>query len=357
MSTILVIMEIIFWLSSLIVIYTYIGYPLLIAAWARLGSRRHRREPITPKISFIIAAYNEEEQIAGKLESCFNINYPQELVEIIVISDGSTDKTEEIIEKMVPSHPNLTLVRMKNHDGKALALNTGVEMARGEILIFTDARQRLDPNCARALVANFVDPTVGAVSGELIFVDEYQRPQMGGVGFYWKYEKWIRRAESAVHSTCGATGALYAIRRNLFFSIPEGLILDDVLIPMRAPLLGYRTVFESNAYAYDRIAESSDAEFARKVRTLYGNYQLLAFEPRLLSPGANPIFLQFFSHKVCRLIAPFCLIALLITNIFLLSGYYILFFAMQIFWYLLAIAGYRLNNSSGIAAAKSQEAQ
>jgi poly-beta-1,6-N-acetyl-D-glucosamine synthase len=349
-------MEIVFWYSALLVFYTYVGYPLLITAWAKYSGRPHRREPITPRISIIIAAYNEEAHIAAKLESCFGLNYPQELVEIFVASDGSTDRTEKIVNEYLLRHTNLTLIRLKGHGGKAEALNAGASMSRGEILIFTDARQHLEPNAARALVANFADPTIGAVSGELLFVDEHQRPQMSGVGFYWRYEKWLRRAESAVHSTCGATGALYAIRRSLFFPIPAGLVLDDVLIPMRAPLAGYRTIFDSSAQVYDKIAGNSDAEFVRKVRTLYGNYQLVSLEPRLLSPVRNPIFIQFFSHKVCRLMAPFCLIALLVSNLFLLSGIYLFFFLMQIGWYLLATAGYLLNNSALPAEAAGKKA-
>lgn len=332
--------KLVFWAALVVACYTYLGYPLLIAAWARLRPRRPRSAQITPTVSIIIAAHNEEARIAAKLESCFALDYPQERLEVIVASDGSTDNTDRIVEHLRAFHTNLRLVKLDRQRGKAAALNAAVAAAQGELVIFTDARQALRPDAARALVAGFADETVGAVSGELVFVDERSRPQMGGIGFYWRYEKWLRKQEAVVHSLCGATGALYAIRRELIGVLPEGLILDDVMIPMRAVLAGYRTIFASNAVAYDYIAENPEAEFARKVRTLCGNYQLLAFEPRLLDPRANPIFVQFFSHKVMRLIAPFSLIALLAANLFLLSGFYLCCFALQMAWYALAVVGH-----------------
>lgn len=338
-------MKIIFWLSALIIFYTYIGYPIVIALWARLRARAVTRSEYTPRISIVIAAYNEEAHIAAKLASCFALDYPASLLEIIIASDGSTDNTDEIVRAHTIENNNLTLLRIP-HAGKAAALNAAIAKVRGDIVIFTDARQPLDGNVARRLAANFADQSVGAVSGELVFIDEADRPHMGGVGLYWRYEKWLRRAEARVHSICGATGALYAIRRELLAPLPAGLILDDVLIPMRAVLAGYRIAFDGSAYAYDRIAADTDAEFVRKVRTLYGNYQLLALEPRLLSMRANPIFLQFFSHKICRLLAAPALVALLLSNLFLTEGLYLLLLAAQLGWYLLALCGWLITTPS-----------
>lgn len=337
--------KLIFWAAALTAAYTYAGYPLLIAAWARWRPRGIKRAAIAPTITVVIAAHNEEARIDAKLASCFALDYPRALMDVIVVSDGSTDKTDEIVTRLCAGHENLALVALPSRRGKAAAINAALSAAKGEIIIFTDARQALSRDAARALVANFADDTVGAVSGELVFVDEQHRPQMGGVGFYWRYEKWLRKCEAAVHSVCGATGALYAIRRKLVEPLPEGLVLDDVLVPMRAVLAGYRAVFDENAIVYDRLAVSAGNEFQRKVRTLYGNYQLLAIEPRLLLPSVNPVCWQLFSHKVCRLIVPFCLIAMFVFNLFLTTGIYGLILLMQTGWYLLALAGYLMSGA------------
>lgn len=336
----LLFIKLIFWGSMVLVIYTYVGYPLFIAFWAHFMSVKIHRKPIKPRVSIIICAYNEEQYIGAKISNCFQLSYPKQLIQLIVVSDGSTDNTELIVSNRILTDKNLQLIKLSEHKGKAEAINSGVAAAYGEILIFTDARQLLAPDAISSLVENFADLTVGATSGELLFVDEKEKPEMKGISFYWKYEKWIRQAEAEIHSMCGATGALYAIRKELFTSLPQGLVLDDVLIPIAAPLSGYRLVFDSNAQVYDRISDSNKNEFMRKVRTLYGNYQLLIIEPRLWNPWANPIFLQFFSHKICRLIAPFCLIAMFVSNLFLLSGFYFFLLIMQLTWYLLALVGF-----------------
>lgn len=343
MITFELVMKIIFWGSALLVAYTYFGYPLLIAAWARFKKQPIQRRPLSLPVTIIISAYNEEQHIEAKLDSCFQQDYAQDLIQVIVVSDGSTDATEAIVNNYKRGDYQLKLITLKDHVGKAQALNSAVVASTGAILIFTDARQLLSKGAVSSLVANFADAKVGACSGELLFVDEDHRPNMSGVGLYWRFEKWLRETEASIHSMCGATGALYAIRRELFEFIPPGLVLDDVLIPMRAPLAGYRIVFDGNAQVYDHIAVSNEAEFTRKVRTLYGNYQLLSVEPRICIPKFNPIFFQFFSHKICRLLAPFGLIAMFIANLFLWSGIYPTLMVLQISWYLLALAGFMLN--------------
>lgn len=339
-------LKLVFWGSAFLVAYTYFGYPLLIAVWARLAGRANYRSPLNLPVTIIISAYNEEKFIAAKLESCLQQDYPSGLMQIIVVDDGSTDNTAEIVTSYCKSYRHILLLSLKDHAGKAVALNSAMSKASGQILIFTDARQKLSPSAVSSLVANFADAQVGASSGELLFVDEEERPQMQGIGLYWRFEKWLRQTEALIHSMCGATGALYAIRRELYAALPKGLVLDDVLIPMRAPLNGYRIVFDKNALVYDRIAANNEAEFTRKVRTLYGNYQLLAIEPRICLPGYNPIFFQFFSHKICRLIAPFGLIVMFISNLFLWEGIYPFLLTMQISWYLLAFIGFWIDNTT-----------
>ena len=189
--------------------------------------------------------------------------------------------------------------------GKAAVLNDVVPRASGAIVVLADARQRFEPDTVRALTRPFADPAVGAVSGELILTETLEGPAVGrGVGVYWRYEKLIRKSESRVDSTVGATGAIYAIRRELFEPIPEDTLLDDVLIPLRIVRRGYRVLFEPAARAWDRVAASAGEELARKVRTLAGNFQLFVREPWLLDPRRNRIWLATVSHKGLRLLGP-----------------------------------------------------
>jgi cellulose synthase/poly-beta-1,6-N-acetylglucosamine synthase-like glycosyltransferase len=214
-----------------------------------------------------------------------------------------------------------------------------VEQTSGSILVFGDARQLLDRSAVRELVANFQDPSVGGVTGELMLVDGSGKESGDAVGLYWRYEKALRSMESDIHSTLGATGALYAIRRELYKPIPVHTILDDVAIPMSVVLGGKRIVFERAARAYDCVDNSTSAEFTRKVRTLTGNFQLLRQMPELLNPWRNPVFSQFVSHKVGRLLVPYFLMLLFLSNPFLQGAAYRGLFVLQCGWYLLAIAG------------------
>ena len=222
------------------------------------------------------------------------------------------------------------------HRGKAEALNSGVARATGEVVVFADARQRFEKDAVRELVANFADTSVGAVSGELVLQEE----QTNAVGAYWRYEKRLRAMESDIHSVPGATGAIYAIRRELFAPLSPGTILDDVVIPMRIVLAGKRVIFDPAARAYEVTSQSTESEYERKARTLAGNYQLFAQMPELLAPWRNPIFVQMVSHKLGRLLVPYCLAALFLSNLFLLQGSYVVVLVGQLLWYTLAGAGW-----------------
>ncbi len=336
------VVEFVFWLSFFVIIYTYIGYPLLLSAWRSLARKRVRKGEILPSVSVIVAVYNEEGIIERKLKNLFDLDYPASLLEIIVSSDGSTDQTEAKVGRWQEQHsngPSLLLQTAPAHVGKAAALNRAVAHARGEILVFADARQWLDRQAVAALVANFADDRIGAVSGELILMDRPGGDGAAGMGLYWRYEKWLRKMESDVDSMLGATGAIYAVRKGLYDPIPAETILDDVLIPMQAVFKGYRTVFEPKALAYDFVTRRTENEFTRKVRTLSGNYQLLWQIGALWSWRRNRIFFQYFSHKVARLVVPFMLMLLLFSNLFLMHGFYFVFFWLQVVWYGLAVLG------------------
>jgi len=334
-------METIFWVNFAFVLYVYFGYPGLLMLCRRLGARPVKKQHCEPAVSIVIAAHNEQERLERKLKNCFELDYPKRKLQIIVSLDGPTDGSEFIVWKYVSQR--VELVHSKQHLGKAVALNRALRRATGEIVVFADVRQTFARNAIRELVANFADESVGAVSGELLLIDESAQEATTDVGLYWRYEKALRSMESEIHSIAGATGAIYAIRRELYQDLPEDTILDDVVTPLQIVLKGKRTVFEPHARAYDVVACCALAEYGRKVRTLCGNYQLLAQLPQALLPWRNPIFIQFVSHKVGRLLAPWALLALFITNLLMVRGIYAVTFSLQAAWYAFAVAGYILS--------------
>ena len=363
-------MESVFWVSVAFVAYVYVGYPLLLAAYTRLVRRqpgpppaaRSQRRDDCPGVSIIVAARNEGHRLPGRIENLLDCDYPADRLQIIVASDGSTDGT---VEALAPYRNRIELILLPPL-GKANALNAAVLRAVHPILVFADARQRFAPDAIRRLVAHFRDPHVAAVSGELVLDCERADQSSGdqspstigeGIGAYWKYEKWLRRHEAVAGSMVGVTGAIYAMRRYLWQCLPTDTLLDDVLGPMRLVMRGYRVTFEAEARAFDETAKDAAHELRRKTRTLAGNFQLLAQEPRVLIPGANPVWLQFMSHKVGRLLAPYALIAILVSNAGLVikapAPFYVATFVMQLAFYGLAIYGAALDRrarTGGMAA-------
>jgi cellulose synthase/poly-beta-1,6-N-acetylglucosamine synthase-like glycosyltransferase len=303
----------VFAISIALILYAYAGYPLLCWIRARLRARPVRRAPFRPRVSVLIAAWREAGSIGRKLRSLAAQGYPAELVEVIVVCDGSDDGTPRLAlvacpELALSRGERLRVIALPVHGGKAQALNHAAALARGEVLVLTDARQPLAPDALERLVDNLADPEVGVVGGLLELVDETQ------AGLYWRYEATLRRWEAAAGSTVGVSGALYAMRRELFHPLPSDTVLDDVLVPMRARLAGWRVALEPAARAFDHGAPLG-REFARKVRTLSGNLQLLLLEPRLLSPWANPSWFAFVSHKLVRLLVPYAMIAALVSSL------------------------------------------
>lgn len=328
-----------FWSTLLLLAYTFVGYPAWMAVRARVHPRPVRRRPHTPTVAFVIVMHNESARVDDKLRTCLEQDYPADLLRVVVASDGSTDDTNARVAGCGDSR--VRLLAFDQRRGKAACLNDAVAACSEDIIVFTDARQRLNREAVRCLVENLADMTVGAVSGELVFVDENMASFGQGVDAYWRYEKLIRKSEAAVHSVPGATGALYALRRSAFRPIAPQTILDDVAIPMQACLAGLRVVFDGRAIAYDQPSTALAQERRRKVRTLAGNFQILALMPALLAPWHNPIFLQYLSHKVLRLVAPWAMLALLGLNMLLAadSGFFRVLLALQLAFYGLAAAG------------------
>jgi cellulose synthase/poly-beta-1,6-N-acetylglucosamine synthase-like glycosyltransferase len=301
-----------FLLSTAFVLYVLIGYPTLLGLLARRPGPPVGKAPQLRPVSVILPVFNGEAWIGSKLETLRQLDYPRQLMEIIVISDGSEDSTDEIVSSF-PAE-NVHLLRVPR-GGKANALNAGIARATGEILFFTDVRQPLAPDSLTNLVACLSDPAIGVVSGELI-IRKGESFEEASVGAYWEYEKWIRNRLSRIDSVLGATGCIYAMRRDLARVLPKETLLDDMYLPLGAFFSGHRVIFESAAKAFD-YPTSLDSEFRRKVRTLAGVYQTIGDYPALLSPIHNRMWIHFMSHKFGRLLLPWALIVIAISTFYL----------------------------------------
>ena len=338
-------LEWIFWGSLAGIAYTTLGYPALLWVCARLAPLPVRKGAELHSVSVIIAARNEADVIFQKLESCASLDYPADRLEILIGTDGCTDQTDDRIKEFISSRPagSRPVIRhfcFNGRMGKPATLNQLVPAAQGEILIFTDARQRVAPDAARRLMEDFADPVVGAVSGELILVQEHGQSSFGrGIGAYWNYEKFIRQKEAQVGSVVGVTGALYALRRRLYRPLDPQTILDDVEVPLQVISQGYRVVFESSALVFDQAAQVGQEEFLRKVRTLAGNYQVFFRYPRLLLPS-SPIAWQFWSHKLLRTVVPLWLAGVFFSSLWLPGSFYRAVFLGQVIFYGMAALGW-----------------
>lgn len=343
-------MKTIFWMLISTIIYVYIAYPILIYLLSLFYKKPSIGKYAYPTVSILMSVYNEEKNIENKIKNFLELDYPDERLEILIGSDGSTDKTVEKLKSIgtVPfvDRPFMTngdsiyLYCRSRREGKPGMLNELAAMAKGEILVFTDARQRLDKNALKELVKHFCDQKVGSVSGALFYENGNDDKPSAGVSLYWEYEKFIRKSESRMGSMLGATGAMYAIRKDLFSELPKDLILDDVYIPMKIVEKGYRAIFDSKAKVYDKVFQNPREEFLRKTRTLAGNYQLFFYLRELFNPFKGKISWQFFSHKFLRLLVPFLLVAVFISNLCILDNYsYKALFALQVILYSFAILG------------------
>jgi len=332
----------IFWSSVLLLGYANVGYPVLLSGWARLRTRPIRKGSRKPTVTVVIAAHNEARLIEARLANLLSSDYPQDRLNILLGLDGCTDATADRARAIGAAA--VSVIEFEERRGKPSVLNALLPLATGEGVVFSDARQRYSAEAIGALVAPFADPLVGAVTGDLILTEGCGRPLERGLGLYWRCEKSIRRNESRVGSVVGVTGAIYAIRRELFEALPEDTILDDVLVPMRIARRGYRVVFEPLARAYDGAPSSLKGEFARKVRTISGNFQLFARETWLLGPR-NPLLLQTVSHKALRLLTPALLLLAFATNLLLLDRPLFQFLLLaQFAFYLVASFGHALRN-------------
>jgi poly-beta-1,6-N-acetyl-D-glucosamine synthase len=331
-----------FVVSLVILAYTFAGYPLLLMIWARIADRAIYIAPFNPHVVIVVVVHNGAELMGPKMASCMAQDYPADRLRMLVVSDGSDDNISEVVDSF--GNTRVKLLALPQRRGKAACLNDAVATCDEEIIVFTDARQAFDPSTVRHLVDNFADSTIGAVSGQLIFERNGITNFGDSIDAYWRYEKFLRKTESRIHSSVGVTGAIYALRRSCFQEIPPDTILDDVLIPMNVVAKGHRVIFEDQALAYDRPSRDAKQERVRKVRTLAGNFQLLFSNPWLLNPRRNPIALQLISHKVMRLIAPLAMAVALLCNFILVANDFAQPFArtmllLQLTAYAMAVLG------------------
>lgn len=327
----------IFWIAILIPFYAYIGYPLVLLALRLLIRREVKKGPIQPFISLLIPAYNEDDVIARKIENSLALDYPAELLEIVVASDGSKDRTAETAQRLADGQRVRVLAFPQNR-GKIATLNASVPELRGEIVVFSDAPAMLFPGSVRLLIENFADPAVGAVSGlyKVVKADEVDVGKSEDL--YWKYETFLKIQESQIDSTLGGHGHLHAIRKDLYPYPPAGTINDDYIIPISVLAKGYRAVYEPSAVVYEEAHEMTG--FGRRIRIMAGNIQQIREIKGLLHPFRPMALFFFLSHKVSRLVVPFAMLVALIANLFLLgSRFYFAIFCAQLAFYLLAALG------------------
>lgn len=340
----------VFWVAALLLVHTYFLYPLMlftlegVAQVARnvrlLRTGQGERRPslpdeALPRVSLVVAAYNEAACIEEKLRNSLGLDYPAERLEVLVGSDGSTDGTEELVRQCKDRRVRLWA---GPRAGKVSVLNHCIPQALGDIVVLTDANTQLDPRALRWLVRHFQDPEVGAVCGQLRLYNPTRADYEESA--YWAYESLLKLYEGKQGVVMGANGALYAIRRQLFTALPPDTIVDDFVIPMRLLEQGYKVIYEPLALAREETTEDYGREFGRRARIAAGNFQSLRLVPGLLLPQAGLAAFAFWSHKLLRWCAPALMALALVANLFLLdSVLYRVTLAVQVLFYALAYAG------------------
>jgi cellulose synthase/poly-beta-1,6-N-acetylglucosamine synthase-like glycosyltransferase len=337
--------EVVFWLSAAALVYTYAGYPLLLLIVSRLRPREVRRGAFAPAVSVIVTAFNEERDLAAKLEDTLALDYPRELLEIIVASDCSTDRTDEIARAFADR--GVRLVRQPQRLGKTAAQNLAVAQARGEIILFSDATSLYGRDVLRVMLPSFADPTVGCVAGRLVYVDPADSRVGRGARSYWSYETFLKKHESHIFSLIGASGCLYAIRRSAYAPLyPEAC--SDFIIATKMVEQNLRAVYEPAAVCTEETNRQSDRELKMRVRVIAQTFSDLWRHRAMMNPFRSGFFaIQLLSHKVMRYAVPFFLVAILASS-GILARYSMLYFILflgQLGSYLSALGAWVLERA------------
>lgn len=341
-----------FWLSVALVVYAYAGYPALLTLLTKFWRKEVHAADITPSVTILIAAYNEEKSIAAKLENTLRLDYPREKLQILVAADGSDDQTPDIVKKFADWGVELSYSPPRR--GKMAALNNAMTKVRGEIVLFSDANNHYAPHTIQEMVKPFADATVGATSGAKTIV-KGDGALGESEGLYWKYESYIKKQENLLGSCVGVAGEIWAIRRSLYLSPPDNVINDDFYMAMQLIEQGYRVIYVPTAVSSERISATAEDEMTRRSRIVSGRYQALA-----LVPWHRPLLAwQIVSHKLLRPLVPLAMISAFIVNFLALftgrrkpslvrlTGFFApLFFALQLAFYGLAWFGNRVERKS-----------
>jgi cellulose synthase/poly-beta-1,6-N-acetylglucosamine synthase-like glycosyltransferase len=309
-----------FWICAILIVYAYFGYPLLIGGFARWFGHQSEAQELAdkdlPSVSLLIVAHNEEEVVGQRLANALEMDYPREKLQIVLGSDGSSDRTVEIIRRFAPN--GVELLDFGERRGKAAVLGAAIPGLKGEIVLLSDANTEIDPSAARKLVRWFQQPEVGAVCGRLVLVDPATGKNVDGL--YWAYETFLKRCEACLGALLGANGAIYAIRKKLYVPIPDQTIVDDFVIPLLTKLRsGCAIMYDRDAVAREETSPGVGAEFQRRCRIGAGGFQAIGILAGLLDPRRGWITFAFFSHKVLRWFCPFFMIGLLASNLLLLN--------------------------------------
>ena len=333
-------LPLIFWACFFLVAYTYLLYPAVVflaSSAARLWPRvRVAREAGSPSVSLIIPAHNEERHLPAKLANLAALEYPKDRLEVLFVSDGSTDATNDILGRAAAGG-DITLLALPVRGGKSSALNQAVPRARHDILVFSDAATLFAPDAVSKLVRHFADPRVGVVCGALQFQASAESRQTEGL--YWRYESRLRLMESRIGVTLTASGAIYALRRACFVPLSADTLVEDLVVPMTARRLGFRVLYDPEARGTDFAASTVAGEFSRRVRIATGSFRALG---GLLRSPLDPVTaFAFVSHKLLRWTLPFLLIGMLVTSAALLEApLYRALFVLQVLFYGWGLAGY-----------------
>jgi biofilm PGA synthesis N-glycosyltransferase PgaC len=330
-------MIVLFWLCLGLIVYSYLGYPLLIGLWARLRPNPIQQGEIYPTVSMIIAAYDEEKVIASKIENTLILSYPKDRLETIIVTDGSTDRTAEIAQTF--EKIGVRVLHKPERQGKTAALNRAVPYASGEILFFSDANTFYAPDVIPKMVRNFHDASVGGVSGRKVILQESDRSSAQGETAFWWYEASLKHSESQVSSIATADGEVFAMRRALFDTIPVQIVHDDMYLTLKMIAQGYRVVYEHEASSAECPSKTSGDEFHLKVRYASGGYQILSIFKKMFVPPLTLFAFVFISHKLFRWLAPFFLVGILLSSALIPLAFYYVIFWMQIFFYVVGVLG------------------
>lgn len=353
MITLTSFLEILFWTSFAIVFYSYFGYGIVMAILVSIKKLFFRdkfkgnKETFTPPVALVVAAYNEEDYIEEKIQNSLALNYPKTLLEIIFVTDGSTDRTNEIIAR----YPFVKLLHLPERKGKSAAMNRSIAHIESPFIVFCDANTLLNENCILEIVKHYQDPKVGGVAGEKKILQKgINTAAATGEGLYWKYESFLKKLDSDLYSAVGAAGELFSVRKELFEPAPAGTIIEDFVQSLKICTKGYVLRYEPNAYAAEAPSASIKDEMKRKVRICAGAFQAMIQLKELFNIFKYPVLsFQFISHRVLRwTICPVALVVLLLSNIGLLvtsgSQVYLVAMLLQTVFYLMALAGWLMLN-------------